>query len=231
MSQFLVRNRGVIQLFSAATPNGIKVAACLEEIHQIDSKFHFETHSVNILQAENRTPEFLDICKTGKIPVIIDPHGPAGRECTVFESGAILLYLAEKSQELIPNDPVLRVGMTYLNIFDIIIVETINWLFWGSTGISSQFKLFGFYYKYCPHNIPYCVARYTKECNRLFEVLEKQLGHGRHYIIGGNQYTIYYIVDIHQTSNKDMYTIADLSIWPWIFGIHNNYGDAMLVIL
>ena len=71
VSKLFVRNRSILQLFSAATPNGIKVSACLQELRQIDSNFLFETHTVNIMQAENRSEEFLNICKTGKIPVIV----------------------------------------------------------------------------------------------------------------------------------------------------------------
>ena len=93
---------------------------------------------------------------------------------TVFESGAILLYLAEKYNALIPfMNPLVR-------------VETIKWLFWGSTSVSTKFKIFGFYFKYCPHKMPYCLSRYTKECQRLLNVLEEHLAsHGMHWVVGG----------------------------------------------
>ena len=168
-----VRNPEIIQLYSVATPNGIKVAACLEELAFIKGDlFDYEPHSVDIRKAENRTEEFASISPIGKIPAIVDPHGLDGRSVHVFESGAILMYLAEKFGELMPRDPVDR-------------VEVMKWLFWGSATLSDQVKLFGFYFKYCPHGLPYCIARYTKECNRLFAILDKQLSHGKHCLIGG----------------------------------------------
>ena len=89
------------------------------------------------------------------------------------ESGAILEYLADKYNELIPTDPRLR-------------VECIKWLFWGSATVSTQIKGFGFYYKYCPHKIQYCIDRFAKEVHRLLCVLETQLEtHGKHWIVGG----------------------------------------------
>ena len=91
---------------------------------------------------------------------------------TLFESGAILLYLAEKYNELL-GDPLLK-------------ANTISWLFWASTGLSIQVKAFGFYYKYCPHKVPYALTRHAKEVRRLLEVLETQFkSHGKHFITGG----------------------------------------------
>lgn len=122
---------------------------------------------------ENRKPDFIGLNPNGKIPVIRDPHGPSGDPVTVWESGSILLYLAEKYNELLPADPVLRTHAT-------------NWLFWASTGLSVQTKAFGFYYKYCPHKVPYALSRHMKEVHRLLGVLETQFkGHGKHFIIGG----------------------------------------------
>ena len=84
-----------------------------------------------------------------------------------------MLYLADKYKELIPTDPVQR-------------IECMNWLFWASTGLSTQVKSFGFYYKYCSHKLPYCIARHQKEVTRLLEVMETQLkSHGKHWILGG----------------------------------------------
>ena len=175
-SRMTITNPTAIQLYSAATPNGIKVAAALEEIHDLRSTkedFAYEPHTINIRMGENRREWFQNISPSSKIPAIIDPKGPGGKEVCVFESGSILLYLADKYHELLPHD-----GSNYR-------VEALNWLFWGSSAISSQFKLFGFYYKYCPHDLPYCVARYAKEAHRLLSVLEKQLEHGLNWIIGG----------------------------------------------
>lgn len=122
---------------------------------------------------ENHKPDFLQFNPNGKIPALRDPHGPHGVPITVWESGSILLYLAEKYNELLPEDPRLK-------------TETTNWLFWASTGLSVQVKAFGFYYKYCPHKVPYALTRHAKEVHRLLGVLETQFkSHNKHFIIGG----------------------------------------------
>lgn len=149
----------------------------LEELVTLRSTkedFNYEPHTVDIRRGESRKGDFTELNPNGKIPVICDPHGPDGRPVTVFESGAILLYLAEKYHELLPrDDPVLR-------------TQAINWLFWASSSLSTKAKTFGFYYKYCVHSVPYCTARYAKECDRLLTVLEGQLrSHGKHFIVGG----------------------------------------------
>ena len=126
----------------------------------------------DLRHSENRTKQFANLTPNCKIPVIIDSNGPNGETIKLFESGAILLYLAEKYDDLIPRDPIQRVA-------------TLQWLFWGSSSFSTQLKVFGFYFKYCIHNLPYCIERYTKECNRLLGVLEKHLSHRKHWIVGG----------------------------------------------
>jgi len=191
----------LIQLYSAKTPNGIKAAMALEELVFLRSTkedFNYEPHTIDLRRAESRKGSFLEINPNGKIPAIHDPHGPGGRPVTVWESGAILLYLAEKYNELLPtDDPLLR-------------VETIKWLFWGSTAVSSQIKAFGFYFKYCTHKMPYCVSRYAKECDRLLTVLENRFQqHGKHYVVG------------------DEFTIADIAIWPWVYALTNIYDNAV----
>lgn len=199
-----IKNSDLIQLYSACTPNGIKVAACLEEIVALrrlaGDGFDYEPHTVNIRAHESRDKDFMSFNPNGKIPMIIDPHGPNGNRTVVFESGAILMYLSDKFHELSPTDPQLK-------------TETIKWLFWGSTGFSSQCKHFGFYYKYCHHKLPYCVERYSTECCRLLSVLEVQLSsHGKHWVTG------------------DFYTIADLAIWPWLYALNELYDDARMFV-
>ena len=142
-----VQNPDCIQLYSAATANGIKVAAMLEDL--VDLKrdsgepFNYEPHTIDIRKGESRSEWFAQVAPHGKIPLLIDPRGKDGSCVTVFESGAILLYLAEKYDELLPHQD-------YASLR----ADTLKWLFWGSTAISSQCKLFGFYYKYCQHNLP-----------------------------------------------------------------------------
>lgn len=107
------------------------------------------------------------------------------------------MYLAEKYGVLLPKEGPLR-------------YDVLKWLFWGSTGFSGQCKIFGFYYFYCHHKLPYCVERYEKECKRLLKVLDGQLAsHGKHWIVG------------------ELYSIADVAILPWVMALHNNYGDAI----
>lgn len=192
------KNPNILQLYSAYTPNGMKVAACLEELVAIKATsgapFEYEPHSIDIKNHEQR--RFLP---TGKIPAIMDPKGITDKDVHLVESGtilfksirsncclfvldnsyficsclgAILLYLAEKYNELIPQrstDP-----MAYMDV--------IQWLFWGSSSFTPQCKAFGFYYKYSPHKQPYCVERYATEVKRLLGVLDMQLQQ-KHYVI------------------------------------------------
>lgn len=169
-----------IQLYSYPTPNGIKVASILEElvdIRRTSDEFNYEAHTIDIRQGESRTEDFRQVSVAGKVPAIIDPAGPGGRTISLFESGAILMYLAEKFDVLLPHskDSMLR-------------YEVLKWFMWASTNVSTQFKLFGFYYKYCTHKLPYCTQRYTKECKRLLNVLNHQLA-GKEWVTG-NAYTI-----------------------------------------
>ena len=146
-ARLAVHNPDCIQLYSAATANGIKVAAMLEEL--VDLKrdsgepFNYEPHTIDIRKGESRSEWYAQVAPHGKIPLLIDPRAKDGSCVTVFESGAILLYLAEKYDELLPHPD-------YAGL----IADTMKWLFWGSTAMSSQCKLFGFYYKYCQHNLP-----------------------------------------------------------------------------
>jgi GST-like protein len=201
-SRMTIKDPTKLQLFSAATPNGMKVAAMLEELVDLRSTteyFDYEPHTVDVRSSESRLEDFKECLNpNAKIPVLIDPNGPNNEPITLFESGAILIYLAEKYNVLLaPINTALR-------------YETMKWFMWGATGISSQFKLFGFYFKHCIHPMHYCVARYTNECNRLLMVLEKQLaGHKCHWIVGG------------------AFTIADITVWPWIYALYNNYDNAV----
>lgn len=139
-----VNNPSLIQLYSAATPNGLKVAVALEELCDLRATkdgFDYEPHTVNLRTGETHHKPFTTMFAGEKIPGIYDPHGPGGSAVSLFESGAILMYLAEKYSVLLQShDTKAR-------------CETIQWLFFGSSSVSTQFKLFGFYYKYCPHKL------------------------------------------------------------------------------
>ena len=145
-ARMMVKNPKAIQLYTFSTPNGVKVASMLEEIielRKLKGEVLYEPHAVNIRTGENRTEWYSTCFPNEKIPGIIDHCGGAGDNSTVhvFESGAILMYLAEKYKVLLPTDPILR-------------VEAMSWLFWGSSSFSNQVKLFGFYSKYCSHALP-----------------------------------------------------------------------------
>lgn len=203
-ARMIVKDRNALQLYSFQTPNGTKVASMLEEIIELkelkeDASELYEPHAVNIRLGENRTEWYSRCFLNQKIPGLVDHHAGNDRQQTVhiFESGAILMYLAEKYKVLLPECPCLR-------------VEVINWLFWGSSSFSNQVKLFGFYSKYCSHALPYCQERYVREVHRLLSVLNGQLSHQKHWVVG------------------DAYTIADVAIWPWVhalFEIYDNAGE------
>ncbi|SMF18021.1 glutathione S-transferase N-terminal domain-containing protein [Pseudobacteriovorax antillogorgiicola] len=176
-----VQDKSKIQLYSLATPNGRKVSIALEELG-----LDYEAHKVNILDNTQFRDEFVEINPNSKIPTIIDPDGPGGEPIAIMESGAILIYLAEKTGKLLPDDPRLR-------------NETLQWLFFQMASVGPMFGQFGHFYKYagekCDH--PYPTERYTNEARRLLGVLEKRLT-GRKFLMG------------------DQYTIADIATFPWV---------------
>ncbi|EJN04937.1 glutathione S-transferase N-terminal domain-containing protein [Phyllobacterium sp. YR531] len=183
-----------LQLYSLATPNGVKVSIALEELG-----IPYEPHFVDITKNETWTPEFLSLNPNGKIPAIIDPDGPGGKPLALFESGAILLYLAEKTGELLPADPAKR-------------YETIQWVFFQMAAIGPMFGQLGFFHKFAgreyedkrPHE------RYRAESQRLLGVLETRL-EGRDWIMG------------------DEYTIADISMLGWVRNLIGFYGAREIV--
>jgi len=124
-----------IQLYSFPTPNGVKVSIALEELG-----LPYEAHAVNIGKNESWTPEFLSLNPNGKIPAIIDPNGPGGKPIGLFESGAILLYLTDKTGKLIPADPTRR-------------YETIQWVFFQMASVGPMFGQVGFFHKFAGREI------------------------------------------------------------------------------
>ena len=156
-----------LQLYSFPTPNGVKVSIALEEIG-----LPYEAHAVDIGKNESWTPEFLSLNPNGKIPAIVDPNGPGGKPLGLFESGAILLYLAEKTGKLMPADPALR-------------YETIQWVFFQMAAIGPMFGQVGFFHKFAGRDYEdkRPLERYRDESKRLLGVLETRLG-GRDWIMG-----------------------------------------------
>jgi len=161
----------MIDLYYWTTPNGHKITLFLEE-----AGLEYRIHPVNIGKGEQFQPEFLKISPNNRIPAIVD-HAPADgkKPISVFESGAILLYLAGKTGKFIPAD--LR-GQ----------VECLEWVMWQMGGLGPMLGQNHHFAMYAPEKIPYAIERYTKETNRLYAVLDKRLG-GRPFILG-KQYSI-----------------------------------------
>ena len=170
-----------LQLYSLPTPNGVKVSIMLEEIG-----LPYEPHAINIGQNETWTPEFLSLNPNGKIPAIIDPEGPGGKPFGLWESAAILVYLAEKTGKLLPQDP----GQRY---------ETLQWVFFQMAAIGPMFGQLGFFHKFAgrEYEDKRPRDRYAAESKRLLGVLESRLAE-REWIMG------------------DAYTIADVSMLGWV---------------
>ena len=162
----------MIQLYTWGTPNGKKVSIMLEEIGT-----PYEVHPINIGQGDQLKPEYLAINPNNKIPAIIDTDGPSGKPFKLFESGAILLYLAEKSGKLWPDD----LSQRY---------TVIQWLMFQMGGVGPMFGQANYFYR-LEEKVPYAIERFYKEAVRLYNVLNKQLGESE-YLAGG----VYSIADI-----------------------------------
>ena len=183
-----------LQLYSLNTPNGVKASIMLEE-----TGLPYEPHMVDITKNETWGPEFLSLNPNGKIPAIIDPDGPDGQPLALFESGAILIYLAEKTGKLIPADAAGR-------------YETIQWLMWQMGGLGPMFGQLGFFHRFAGKAIEdkRPLERYVAESKRLLGVLDSRL-EGRNWIMG------------------DDYTIADISMLGWVRNLIGFYEARDLV--
>ena len=177
-----------LQLYSFPTPNGVKISIALEELG-----LPYEAHMVDITRNETWTDHFLSLNPNGKIPAIVDPDRPGGKPLALFESGAILLYLAEKTDRLIPADSASR-------------YETIQWVFFQMAGVGPMFGQLGFFYKFAGKEIEdkRPLDRYANESKRLMGVLEGRLK-DRQWIMG------------------DEYTIADIATFPWVRTLRDFY--------
>ncbi|WP_323036597.1 glutathione S-transferase N-terminal domain-containing protein [Pararhodobacter sp.] len=161
------QNPDVLQLYSLPTPNGVKVGIALEEL-----AIPYEAHRLSFAEGDQFTPEFLALNPNNKIPAILDPNGPGGKPLALFESGAILIYLAEKAGRLIPADPVDR-------------LLTLQWLMWQMGGVGPMFGQLGYFHTFAGKDIedkrPF--ERYRAETARLLTVLDGQL-EGRDWVTG-----------------------------------------------
>jgi GST-like protein len=183
-----------LQLYSLPTPNGVKVSIMLEE-----TGLPYEPHLVNFSTNDQMSSEFLSLSPNNKIPAILDPDGPGGKPLPLFESGAILLYLADKTGQLMPKDAAGR-------------WETIQWLMFQMGGIGPMFGQLGFFNKFAgkDYEDKRPRDRYVEEAKRLLGVLEGRLA-GRSWIMG------------------DAYTIADIATFPWVRNLIGFYEAADLV--
>jgi GSH-dependent disulfide-bond oxidoreductase len=183
-----------LQLYSLPTPNGVKVSIMLEEIG-----LAYEPHLVSFDNNEQLSAEFLSLSPNNKIPAIIDPNGPNNQPFALFESGAILLYLADKTNQLIPLDIVGR-------------YHTIQWLMFQMGGIGPMFGQVGFFNKFAGKHYEdkRPLDRYVTEAKRLLNVLDKQLETGK-WIMG------------------ETYSIADIATFPWVRNLIGFYEAGDLV--
>jgi GST-like protein len=183
-----------IQLYSVPTPNGVKASIMLEE-----TGLPYEPHLVRFENNDQTSPEFLSFNPNNKIPAILDPTGPDGKPLALFESGAILIYLAEKSGKLLPRDAAGR-------------NHTIQWLMFQMGGIGPMFGQLGFFHKFAgkDYEDKRPRDRYVAESRRLLGVLERHLA-ARAWMMG------------------ETYTIADIAIFPWVNNLVGFYGAGDLV--
>ena len=183
-----------LQLYSLPTPNGVKVSIALEELG-----LPYEPHLVNFETNDQTSPEFLSLNPNNKIPAILDPNGPGDQPLALFESGAILLYLADKTGQLIPQDAAAR-------------YETIQWVMWQMGGLGPMLGQLGFFHKFAGKDFEDKRPRdrYVAESKRLLGVLNQRLA-GRQWVMG------------------DQYTIADIAILPWVRNLIGFYGAGDLV--
>ena len=183
-----------LQLYSVPTPNGVKVSIMLEE-----TGLPYEAHRVVFDRREQFSPEFLSLSPNNKIPAILDPDGPGGRPLGLFESGAILLYLAEKTGRFIPADAAGR-------------YEAIQWLMLQMGGVGPMFGQVGFFHKFAGKDFEDKRPRdrFLAEARRLLGVLDARLA-GRAWILG------------------DDFSIADIATFPWVRNLVGFYGAGELV--
>ena len=183
-----------LQLYSLPTPNGVKVSIMLEE-----TGLPYEAHRVSFDTQDQFSPEFLSLSPNNKIPAILDPNGPGGQPLALFESGAILVYLADKTGQLMPQDPARR-------------YETLQWLMFQMGGVGPMFGQLGFFHKFAgkAYEDKRPLGRYVAESERLLGVLNGHLKSKR-WVMG------------------DDYSIADIAIFPWVRNLIGFYEARDLV--
>ncbi|MBN9360077.1 MULTISPECIES: glutathione S-transferase N-terminal domain-containing protein [unclassified Devosia] len=181
-----------IDLYYAATPNGRKITIMLEEL-----ELPYAIYPINIGRGDQFKPDFLAISPNNKIPAIVDPEGPEGQPVSIFESGAILKYLAEKFGRFYGTNWSERIKID-------------EWLFWQVGGFGPMLGQNNHFSRYAPEKIPYAIKRYQDESHRLYRVLDTQLGKQ---------------ADLGQSYVAGDYSIADIAIFDWSRGSDNHGID------
>ena len=194
----------MIDLHYWPTPNGHKITLLLEELAEAGAGLEYTIRPVNIGQGDQFKPDFLEISPNNKMPAIVD-HAPAdgGAPLSVFESGAILLYLAEKTGSFLPADVRGRIA-------------ALEWLFWQMAGLGPMTGQYGHFKVYAPEPVPYAIQRYTKEAGRLLSVLDGRLA-GRAFL-AGDEYSIadmaaYPWINVYDTAPIDLVPFPELRRW------------------
>jgi GST-like protein len=168
-----IRRMAMIDLYGMSSPNVVKIILALEEL-----ALPYKLHPVDVFSGAQFDPAFTKLNPSAKVPVIVDSEGPGGKPYTLFESGAILLYLAEKTGKLLPKDPVGR-------------YDVIQWMMVQMTGLGPMFGQFVHFMRFAPKGNDYSLSRYRTQVSRVLDVLEQRLG-GQPWLAGGE----YSIADI-----------------------------------
>jgi GST-like protein len=188
----------VIELYTWGTPNGRKVSVMLEECG-----LAYNAHRIDIGKGDQFKPEFVAICPNSKIPAIVDPDGPGGRPLPLFESGAILIYLAEKTGRFLPAAGAAK-------------YVVLQWLMFQMGGVGPFFGQVHHFLRNAKEQVPYAIDRYVKEKDRLYGVLDKRLGEATH--LAGDDYTIadvatYPWVARHEWHKTDLARFPNVKRW------------------
>jgi len=178
-----------LQLYSLATPNGVKVTILLEELLALNiNEAEYDAHLINIMEGDQFCSGFVQVNPNSKIPALVDHN--TGMKLPIFESGAIMLYLAEKFDVFLPKEPSLK-------------AQCLSWLFWQVGSAPYLGGGFGHFYAYAPEKFEYPIERFTMEVKRQLDVLDQHLANNQ-YMCG------------------ELYTIADMAIWPWYGALMQN---------
>jgi GST-like protein len=190
----------MIEVWTWPTPNGHKVHIALEELG-----LPYRIIPVDIGAGEQFKPEFLAITPNHRIPAIVDPDGPGGNTLTLFESGTILIYLAEKAGKLIPNDPAAR-------------LHCLQWLMFQMGGVGPMFGQYNHFAAYAPEKLPYAIERYANEVGRLHRVLQRRLVESEY--LAGPEYSIADIATFPWVRNPHRRSV-DLAQYPAVRRWHD----------